>query len=74
MSKYDQIYLDSAYLANLDDQREVYDLEGWVDIPVKTFSAARSVPWVEGDVTEEDTRVAAGIRDRVWRSRGAKEP
>ena len=73
MTQTDAKWLDDQELAQLESTRAIYDLDGWAETPVKTFAGGHSAPWVDGDVTDEDTAVAAGIRDRIWRAKGAKE-
>lgn len=73
MDPRDEKWLDDRDLALLDYQRTIYDLDGWLEVPVKTFAGGHSAPWVDGEVTEEDLSVAADIRERVWRAKGSKE-
>ena len=71
MSTHDEAWLAQWHLTQLERDRLDFDLDGWAEIPVKTFSAA--VPPVEGELTEEDRRVAAGIRERMRYRRGLQE-
>jgi hypothetical protein len=73
MTPNDAKYLDDRDLALLESARAVYDLDGWREFPVKTFAGGHSAPWVDGEVTDEDASMAAGIRERVWRAKGVKE-
>ena len=73
MIQNDEKWLDDRDLALLESTRAVYDLDGWLEIPVKTFAGGHSAPWVDGDINADDLSVAAGIRDRIWRAKGLKE-
>jgi hypothetical protein len=73
VTRTDEKWLDDQELAQLETARAAYDLDGWAEIPVKTFAGGHSAPWVDGDVLDEDAAMAARIRERVWRAKGAKE-
>ena len=70
MSTSDEKWLDTRDLHDLERDRSLYDLEGWEDRPVMTFSGHVMTPWVDGEVTDADRAVAAAIRDRIKRLRG----
>lgn len=73
MTRSDEKWLDEQELTQLESTRAIYDLDGWAESPVKTFAGGHSAPWVDGDVSEDDLTVAAGIRERIWRAKGVKE-
>jgi hypothetical protein len=73
VTRSDEKWLDEQELTQLESTRAIYDLDGWAESPVKTFAGGHSAPWVDGDVSEDDLTVAAGIRERIWRAKGVKE-
>jgi hypothetical protein len=67
-------WLDQWELTRLEQARDFTDLDGWRDSAPCTFDSGlrlvSGVPTVDGDVTDEDRRIAAGIRERVRTRRG----
>ena len=75
MTQTDEKWLDERYLAELDYHRTLYDLDGWLEVPVMTFAGRNQAGWLDGEVTDSDRSLAAAIRERVrgrQHSRGQK--
>ena len=75
MTQTDEQWLDALDLLRLEADRRIFDLYGWAETPVVTFSAGHGAGWIEGDVTDSDRSLAAAIRERVrgrQHSRGQK--